>query len=610
MNKSDTVSIETDRSVDPSAENNLDRKKTHTIDILPALWSARAIPHSPQFGDPYKLIGDCYERISTADEWEILDPGSESLPYLAHIKSLSPTWRTLRHLADWMQVGTTPLRWGELKRHPDQRKERVHRTKVNYIEYQPATAPTTTPIRTSMALKETLHALSHDKSKAPPLRLFIVEDLSQQVIELLGSRFDIDPLFFREQIDDYVWHNTRDPWAVPPSLMSNMKHRPWFRMRNVRLRYHSTEAEYQASRLEANTWNVLRRPDNDENHWHYQDRDGAVVSIVRTRTTMWIGKDKKCGNGTVGIVLLDPTVKQGQPLWYDRTMWLPTPKMGAQTIPHIKSSISWFEDICQMTKVFPWFELSEGHPINAQVLAKPTLYTICAEWLVVCDYVKARLSQIEWELELPRLFRSKGDAIDTSLKRLHTWRRQIPVFREMVTETVAHALPAAARLTTPTSQSSTAPNSPLSVRSMFAEGLVINYDNADGFEDIIPDFQRVLTIINELQERVDRLTGIVTSEISIEDSRRGLEENHNMARLTWLATVFIPMTFISGLYSMNESVAALKDTYGWYFLTAVPFTLIVMAVGWVAGGGSVTPWKTTSSKEKGMIGGVENKKAK
>ncbi|KAI8935847.1 hypothetical protein NX059_007364 [Plenodomus lindquistii] len=610
MSNADTKSIETkDRSMDHKSGNGLDRNKTHTIDVIPALWSAKAVPQTPQFFDPYKLVGDCYERISTADEWEI--PGSEDLPYLAHIKSLSPTWRTLRHLADWMQVGTTPLRWAELKRYPDQRKERAHRTKINFIEYQPAAAPVTTPITTSMALKETLHALSHDQSKAPPLRLFIVEDLSQQVIELLGSRFDIDPLFFREQIDEYVWHNTRDPWAMPPSLMSNMKHRPWFKMRNIRLRYHSSEDEFHKSRVEANSWNVLRRPDNDENHWHYQDKDGAVVSILRTRTTMWIGKDKKCGNGTVGIVLLDPTVSQGQPLWYDRTMWLPTPKMGAQVIPHIKSSVSWFEDICQMTKVFPWFELSEGHPINAQVLAKPTLYTICAEWLVVCDYVRSRLSQIEWELELPRLFRSKGDAIDTSLKRLHVWRRQVPVFREMVTETLDHALPAAARLTTPSSQpSSAAPNSPMSVRTMFSEKLVINFDNVDGFEDIIPDFQRVLASINELQERVERLTGIVTAEIQIEDSRRGLIENHNMARLTWLATIFIPMTFISGLYSMNESVSALKDTYGWYFLTAVPFTLIVMAIGWVAGGGSLSPWKSTSPKEKGLIGGVENKKAK
>ncbi|KAF1846007.1 uncharacterized protein K460DRAFT_406234 [Cucurbitaria berberidis CBS 394.84] len=585
--------------------------KAIAIDLPPALWSAKKIPHTPEFGDPYKLIGDCYERPSVADEWEIPDPRSERLPYLAHIKSLSTTWKTLRHLADWMQVGTTPLRWNELKNQPKERERRANKTNITFIEYKPATMPTTTPITTSIALKETLHALAHDNSKELPLRLFVVEDLSQQVIELLGSRFDIDPLFFREQIDDYVWHNTRDPWAQPPSLKSNMKHRQWFRMRNMRLRYLTSKEIFKQSRLEANSWNVLRRPDNDENHWHYQDREGAVVSIMRTRTTVWIGKDKKCGNGTVGIVLLDPTVSQGQPLWYDRTNWLPTPKMNTKSIPSIKSSVSWYEDIVQMTAAFPWFEVTEGHEINAQVLAKPTIYTICAEWLIVCDYVKARLSQIEWELEMPRLFRSKGDAIDTSLRRLHTWRRQIPVFREMVTETIEQALPTAARLTSPSSHSSAAPISPTySTRTTWSAPVVINFDSVDGFEDIIPDFRRVLAIVNELQERVDRLTSIVTSEISIEDSRRGLEENHNMARITWLATIFIPLTFVSGLYSMNESISALKSTYGWYFLTAIPFTLIVMAIGWVAGGGSLAPWRLQNTKQKGMIGGRDNKKAK
>jgi hypothetical protein len=254
------------------------------------------------------LLGEGLEKLLTRCS------NSKSMPYLAHIKSLSSSWRTLRHLADWIQVGTTPLRWNELKNHPEQRQQRVNKTNIKFIEYQPATVPRTVPIETPGALQELLHSLSHERSHEPPLRLFVVEDLSQQVIELLGSRFDIDPLFFREQIDDYVWHNTRDPWAMPPSLVSNMKHRHWFRMRNVRLRYYKSEKEFEVSRLEANSWNVLRRPDNDENHWHYQDGEGTVVSIMRTRTTVWVGKDKKCGNGTVGIVLLDPTISQGKPL--------------------------------------------------------------------------------------------------------------------------------------------------------------------------------------------------------------------------------------------------------------------------------------------------------
>jgi hypothetical protein len=127
--------------------------------------------------------------------------GSKNLPYLAHVKSLSTSWRTLRHLADWMQVGTTPLRWNELS--PEDRKQRFNKTNIKFIEYRPAENPQPISIETPAVLQDTLQSLSYDRLKDPPLRLFIVEDLSQQVIELLGSRFDIDPLFFREQIEDY-----------------------------------------------------------------------------------------------------------------------------------------------------------------------------------------------------------------------------------------------------------------------------------------------------------------------------------------------------------------------------------------------------------------------
>ncbi|KAF1920181.1 hypothetical protein BDU57DRAFT_5933 [Ampelomyces quisqualis] len=92
--------------------------------------------------------------------------------------------------------------------------------------------------------------------------------------------------------------------------------------------------------------------------------------------------------------------------------------------------------------------------------------------------------------------------------------------------------------------------------------------------------------------------------MGIEDSRRGLKENHNMARLTWLATVFIPLSFVSSFYSMNEDVSELSTTYGWFFLTAVPFTLVVMAVGWRVGRES---WWGDGENLQGIFGGKDVK---
>jgi Mg2+ and Co2+ transporter CorA len=133
---------------------------------------------------------------------------------------------------------------------------------------------------------------------------------------------------------------------------------------------------------------------------------------------------------------------------------------------------------------------------------------------------------------------------DISRKRLHMWRKQVPIFREMVTETLEQALPAAARLTSRQPLTRTVvpqPSSPMDRKSIITD---LNFDEVVGYEDIIPDFKRILAAINDLQDRVDRLTDIVTAEISIEDTKRSLVETHNSARLTWLATVFVPLSLI------------------------------------------------------------------
>ncbi|KAF3053002.1 hypothetical protein E8E11_010505 [Didymella keratinophila] len=549
---------------------------------MPTKRPKRQIPHSTEYGDTYH-IGTCYDE-DQPKAWDTDD--LRDRPYLNHVLALSRSWKPLRHLADFMQVGTSPLQWKylNLPENRDELQERRSRTRVTYIEYKPPQDPHPVTINSADGLRKALMPLECGPTETPSLRLFIVEDLSTEVIEQLGSRFDVDPLFWREQIEDNVWHNIRDPWAIAPSLTTSTKQR----------------TSFEKGQEEVNKWNILRRPDNDNNHWAHKDevdRDEAgdirkdekgkeigkaVASIMRTRTTIWIGKDKKSGDGrgTVGIVLVDPTMEEGKPLWHDRTNWLPTVGLGEE-IPSLHTpDKSWYQDIVRMTTAYPWFEDQSGHDIGPQVLVHPTLYTVCAEWLIVYDYVKTRVSQIEWEVELPEVFRekekndlrSKSELIADSLKRLHTWRRHIPVFRDMVTEALQQGLPAAARLT-----------------SSSAGG------GAKAFEDIRPDFDRVLDNIKELQDRIDRLTAIVTSEINIEDTKQSIEDNHNLARLTWLATIFIPLSFVSAFFSMNESVSALRYTYGWFFLTAIPFTGLCLAIAQLAGGGK---WgQKTMSKE-------------
>ena len=224
---------------------------------------------------------------------------------------------------------------------------------------------------------------------------------------------------------------------------------------------------------------------------------------------------------------------------------------------------SLFEDIVYWTMTYPWFS-SLGHsdaPNIKHLLAQPTLYIACAEWNIMCEYIKARLGQIEWQLGFPEQFGTdmNQNLINHSVKRLHAWRRLIPLYREMLTETVSESVATLFTGMSSTTQSHTPPE-------------------MSALDNITSDFEKVSRQMKELQDRTDRLTSVVMAAISIEDSRRGLQENQNVARLTWLATVFIPLAFITGLFSMQQDLSSLKYTFGWYFAAAIPVTALALGL--------------------------------
>lgn len=90
-----------------------------------------------------------------------------------------------------------------------ERKERMLRTRVSVLEYplQDENEVTSREFKTSSDLDSHLTSLAKQDSSKIKLRLYVVEDLSRDVIEALGGHYDVNPSFFREHLADYVWHN-------------------------------------------------------------------------------------------------------------------------------------------------------------------------------------------------------------------------------------------------------------------------------------------------------------------------------------------------------------------------------------------------------------------
>lgn len=84
----------------------------------------------------------------------------------------------------------------------------MRKTRVCLLDYprDPEQPVRRDDINNSDQLKNTIQAVD-DGDESVKFRLWVVEDLSRDVIETLGNHYDIDPSFFREHILDYVWYN-------------------------------------------------------------------------------------------------------------------------------------------------------------------------------------------------------------------------------------------------------------------------------------------------------------------------------------------------------------------------------------------------------------------
>ena len=92
---------------------------------------------------------------------------------------------------------------------------------------------------------------------------------------------------------------------------------------------------------------------------------------------------------------------------------------------------------------------------------------------------------------------------------------------------------------------------------------------------LLRDYNHIASGIDTYSQRLDSLVPIATSLIQTIDSRRSLKETANISRLTYLALSFIPLTFVSGLFGMNNNLILSSKVLRLYFAVAIPLCVVV-----------------------------------
>ncbi|KAG4271768.1 hypothetical protein FPRO04_10715 [Fusarium proliferatum] len=541
--------------------------------------------HDSQLGDAYQDKKKDEVRTRLGDEnWK---GPAERGPYLKYVESLMRRWPQLELLHDFMEVGTVPTRWcifpGEEKMENEPRRyaystaidqrrkeqeERAQKMNIACLKFKEdghAEQHPTNNLHRPQDLRRTIEMAKKPESGGM-FSLFVVEDLSRDVIETLGSELAIDPRFFRAHITDYVWNNIRDRWREPSILQVDAKRQTWFQLRLIRSRYFENQNQLKEAKDQVNKFNVVRRLDADKNQIFWDkdpdpiiwerlagkssrdtDRVDAKVGHMRSRATFWLNPE---------------TTIAGYPLWRGYPNWDELPAFGTTDVPpdavrdlRIPPSLrskdagnpmSWFEDYIFWAKKSTNFGKPEdGANQQLSIPIQCLLHLVCGEWLTFADYLNARLNQIDWGIVNPSFFPESGgtDHQKQSLRKLHFWRRWVPQARDMLQATMSQ---------------------------------VMNDKDKEvdkSFKLYHDDLEIIKKRLEDYETRIDRLSTVVNSTISLTDAG-------NTSKLTILASFFIPPSLVAALLSMNmDPLIGLGNALKWWAVASVVAVTILFTMG-------------------------------
>lgn len=229
----------------------------------------------------------------------------------------------------------------------------------------------------------------------------------------------------------------------------------------------------------------------------------------------------------VAILLVDPPIVEGCSIWSGYINVVPSPSVNDDFSRIPRTSV--------LEQIIYWLQqmsLEEVRPISQdpRILFRKPLCIVCSEWILLLHYANARFSRLEWEVEDPDL-RHKDEVLTLTLDKLHTWRRRFPMYKYIISEALDN---------------------------------IVRRDNFLNFEEnplraFQRDFEILLAQMDDLHNRAERMISVVTAVLSIEESQKALQQNRSLGRFTYLAALFVPLSFVSSFFGMNDDKLKKND---------------------------------------------------
>lgn len=187
---------------------------------------------------------------------------------------------------------------------------------------------------------------------------------------------------------------------------------------------------------------------------------------------------------------------------------------------------------------------------------------IASEWLVVNEYVKRELANIERHLEEPE---STFQELEHHLKELYRIRRRCNKDHELIME--------AALLCKKRGQ------------ALWPSSKAAPHGNADAIAfaerhacELQEDFKYVLDNMGISISRIEKNINLLMALVAISGGRQTLQENRGISFLTLIATIFLPSSAVATILGIQTQYGPGAHDFWVLWAVALPLTILVITI--------------------------------
>jgi hypothetical protein len=110
------------------------------------------------------------------------------------------------------------------------------------------------------------------------------------------------------------------------------------------------------------------------------------------------------------------------------------------------------------------------------------------------------------------------------------------------------------------------------------QGRKSSSDELSSWDLLVMDLRYLEEQIEQRARYLEALGPIMTSLVQLIDSHKSIAQAEDIRRLTYIAIAFIPLTYITGIFSMSEPYGPGRKYFWVYWVAAVPTAAIIMGL--------------------------------